>query len=304
MKNNKTYFQRLFTLQFTRKLVLYGFGAIVFLFGVFFLLRFVPEKAFEFSSPYFGTIKTTALYASNYLSEIQDIRLRVEGQRDTIDAAFANAANAQRAASNAEDQVVFAREQLREMETNAAFLQLVVRAYSDDREAFDELNKIYHDEINPQEVNVQGFTTNSRALYAIGVVNSITVLHSGEQNLVDLPVFPVGLYNGGKELNESNITSDEVLGLFQKYNKGSVSWQSGFLQWFSHCERFSKLQRLEVLLEIRKTNKSIFLCEWACREFFRLANITGQRAFHPDNVKIMEDWLRENGSRVNAEKTP
>ena len=100
-KQAKPFLKRLFTLQFTRKLILFVIASFSFVLGIFLLLRFFPEKAFEFSSPYFGTIKATAATASNYLAEIDTIKKRVEGQRDTIDAAFANAVGAQRAASNA-----------------------------------------------------------------------------------------------------------------------------------------------------------------------------------------------------------
>jgi hypothetical protein len=134
---DKSFIRRIFTLQFTRKLILCALFAEGFVLGVFLLLRFFPEKAFEFSSPYFGTIKATAATASNYLAEIEGIKHRVEGQRDTIDAAFANAATAQRVSSNASEQVIVAHQQLELMQTNTYLLQVIAQSYADDRKAFD-----------------------------------------------------------------------------------------------------------------------------------------------------------------------
>jgi len=293
-KKDKAFIQRLFTLQFSRKLLLVATGGLAFISGVFLLLRFFPEKAFEFSSPYFGTIKTGATTASNYLAEIEIIRQRVDGQRDTIDAAFANAVIAQRAASNATDQVVLAREQLRQIETNAAFFNLISRAYSDDRDAFDQLDKIYH-----QGLNSQGVTTNAQANYALGIVNSIIILHNLAQPLIDPPVFPSGVfYFENREVKENEVTIDDLNAIFQKYGAVWTGTLSGLLQWFSHCERFSKLQRLELLLSVRKTNKSLYICEWASREFCRLANLNDLKPLHPGNLENMENWLRENSSKI------
>jgi len=286
----RPFFQRLFSLQFTRKLLLFLTSGLAFIFGVFLMLRFFPEKAFEFSSPYFGTIKTTATAASNYLAEIETIRRRVEGQRDTIDAAFANAAAAQRASSNATAQVVLAREQLWKMETNAAFLELVARAYSDDREAFDELFKIYS-----QAADRAGFATNLQAYHAVGAVNAVVDLHNAAIPSVEPPRFPKGIFLNGKELKENEISADEVRLLFQTLGVGGTGI---LLQWFSHCERFPRLQRLEVLLAVRKTSKSLYMCEWAAREFCRLTGLAELRPLHPSTLRIMEDWLRENGPKI------
>ena len=256
------------------------------------LLRFFPEKAFEFSSPYLGTIKAAAGKASTYLAEIETIRQRVEGQRDTIDASFANAAGAQRAASNATAQVFLAREQLSKMETNAAFLELIARAFADDRDAFDQLAQI---SIGAREL--ESGATNFR-VRAWGVISSIVELHNVKDPNIPAGYFPPEMFLGNKVLKESEITVEEARLCFSVLPMGT---KEPFLQWFSYSDRFTKLQKLEVLLTVRKEAKSLFLCERAVREFCRLTGsqeLISLRPLHPVMPQRMEDWLRENRGKI------
>jgi len=244
----KPFLRRVFTLQFTRKLILYGFGGLVFVLGVFFLLRFVPEKAFEFSSPYFGTIKTTALSASNYLSEIEMIRTRVEGQRDTIDAAFVNAAAAQRAASNATAEVTLAHNQLIILQTNADFLQLVAKSMSDDRDAYDQLIKISYLKDSPLNQA------------ADNVVCSATEIAMADVNVwgknIDFQWENFGV-------NPATNSLQDFKELYFSHPKEAPVRYFIVLQVFDDS-RFSELERFDFLNMVLQQDKSIRVAEAAC----------------------------------------
>lgn len=245
-KHQKTFLKRLFSLEFTRKLILYAILGLFFVLGVFVLLRFFPEKAFEFSSPYFGTIKATANSASNYLADIQSISHRIEGQRDTIDAAFANAAAAQRASSNANEQVDLAQMQLEIMKTNADFLQLMTRAYADDRVAFDRLVDLRfssNPEISKSANNVVNMIVNLLDINFKLAKNNLTANWKG-----------IGI-----EPSTNSLQQLEFLYPFE-----TAGAKKFLLEYIATSERFPKAERLDFVIKALQDDSSLSIKNQAC----------------------------------------
>lgn len=255
-RNRRPFFHRVFTLQFTRKCILTAFAAVALSLSVFFLLRFFPEKAFELSSPYFGTIKASALSASNYLSEIESVRIRVEKQRDTIDAAFATAVSAQKAASNATAQVAHAWEQLRLIETNAVFLQVVAQAYSDSRSAFDQLKVWAVNDKHP-------FQRESSS-----AVVSLTDSH----NHTDSNPMGLGLieYHPVPEVAKDPKLPPEKLKELLR-NEPYYLLRISIIQHMVKRVDFSKHDKLELLMEIMETDNNLRTVSYAGFTFRELS---------------------------------
>jgi hypothetical protein len=108
---------------------------------------------------------------------------------------------------------------MQQMETNAAFLNLIVRAYADDRDAFDALEGI-----RQRGSDVNGLATNLDAIYANGVVNSLVTLYNNAQAQAPVPIFPSGIDSNGKIWRENEVTLADVNYFFQKIRE----WGSGF----------------------------------------------------------------------------
>lgn len=249
-RKRKPYLYRVFTLHFTRKLVLYGFGGVVFLLGVFFLLRFVPEKAFEFSSPYFGTIKTTATIASNYLSEIEAVRRRVDGQRDTIDAAFENSALAKRAATNAMDKAHLASLVTAESRavlvkaTNALeLLQLVSEATAMDVTAYEALASV--------ELSTNKTFSEIAWRARRNVEASASILKVSERGFA--PSLPTNIFNP----STASFTDYSIL----LQNTPFIIQHCVILSQLHSQERFSKVEKLDYLVKRLNDERNILIAQ-------------------------------------------
>jgi hypothetical protein len=243
---SKPYVKRIFTLKFTRRLILVALLGPSFIAAVFLLLRFFPEKAFEFSSPYFGTIKATATTASNYLTEIQGIKQRVEGQRDTIDAAFANAAGAQRAASNANESVVFAREQLESMKTNSDLLLAIAGSFADDRPAFDSLKAMRFSE-DPM--------ISRTAWEAVGtIINTLDARYKLEKVYVTAKWDVIGI-------NPETNTLEQLINF---YGRRSPAVRIFLLNYIAGADRFPKYEKLDFVAQVIEHEQSLSTVNAAC----------------------------------------
>ncbi|MDL2401584.1 hypothetical protein [Rhizobium mayense] len=224
------------------------------------LALIMHERIAEVTLGRFGTFKLLRDQVSADAGVIQALKTRVENQSATVDAVAAQAKNAAGLSEKAASQINIADQKLanlnatlsaakvtlENLERDADFAKTIEQAQNDDRVAFDKLSSIASDQNSPYA---------KRAADAWSVIMDAHSQGIYESNFT-IP-WPVGV----------NPATYSLADLKQLFASAPTAFKPAVLEYISKRDDIPKLQKLDFLMEVMKTDASLKAVEYAGRYF-------------------------------------
>jgi hypothetical protein len=244
-----------------------------------------------------GTIKAEADQASQYVSDIKNIKAEVEREQKVINDVAAQAGNASRLSKDLEAKNVQASKQLSELEREMSAaaeasdnLQLAVRytttvlaAQSDDRVAFDQLQTWSNDGSFPFAASAHEVSD--------AVKDNLTNLMLNYQVPWKQGVDPAKFKSADLRAIYSSLE-------FQKVTNFRVA----LVQYFATRSDLSQKDRLGFFIDVMHRDPSLKVVAYAGQAFAQVANLnnplTPQLHMDPLALPIYYDWWKNNQSKL------
>jgi len=241
------------------------------------------ERTTELTVKGVGTIKAAATKAEIDAEVISEIKDRVENQRVIIDLVAKEAYEAKSISEEAANKNKMAEEKLEiisnsikeakstigELNSLSEYTMTVLKAQSDDRNAFDKLKEIALEENNP-------FSSNAKHAW-------ITILESHNK-----PYFIADKkYPWNKNCDPSKLT---LLELSQLYNTTYNYLKPNLIEYIWKREDIPKIERLDFLIDVIKNDSSLTAVEYAGRYF---KSESGQK-IKPLAAENFINWWKNN----------
>ncbi len=228
----------------------------IFLITVFTgLVLIFNERITELTVKGVGTIKAAAIKAETDAEAISEIKEMVENQRAIIELVAKEASEA--------------KSTIDELNLHSEYTMTVLKAQSDDRNAFDKLKEISQDANNP-------FSSNAKQAW-------ITILESHSE--------PFFITNKKYPWNENFVPSElTLIELSQLYNKTPNNFKTHLIEYIWKREDIPKVERLEFLIGVIKNDSSLTAVEYSGRYF---QTESGQKV-KPLAVENFVNWWENN----------
>lgn len=162
-----------------------------------------------------------------------------------------------------------------ELQLLAKFTMTVDAAQNDDRHAFDELKSWAFDASHP-------FSARS-----IDVVNAILRKH-------DSAMLSIPLLRNTPSVNYSTMSMEELIRRFHNVRSSDVESKVAHIRVIGNRKDFSRKDRMQFLIDIIKTNLSLYVVEHAGRLFAE----ESQLEVKPLAVEEMLDWWESNKDQI------
>lgn len=256
----------------------------IFLITVFIGLVFIfDERITELTVKGVGTIKAAAIKAETDAEAISEIKESVENQRAIIELVAKEASEAKSISEEAASKNELAEEKLKiisnsikeakstinELNLLSEYTMTVLKAQSDDRNAFDKLKEISQDANNP-------FSSNAEQAW-------IAILESHSK-----PFYVTNKkYPWNENFDPSELT---LIELSQMYNKTPNYLKTNLIEYIWKREDIPKVERLEFLIGVIKNDSSLTAVEYSGRYF---QTLSGQKV-KPLAVENFVNWWENN----------
>ena len=241
------------------------------------------ERTTELTVKGVGTIKAAAIKAETDAEAISETKERVENQRAIIDLVAKEASEAKFISEETASKNKLAEEKLKiisisikeakstidELNLVSEYTMTVLKAQSDDRNAFDKLKEISQDANNP-------FSSNAEQAW-------ITILESHSKSFFIINK----KYPWNENIDPSELT---LIELSQLYNKTPNYLKTNLIEYIWKREDIPKFERLEFLIRVIKNDSSLTAVEYAGRYF---QTESGQKV-KPLAVEIFVNWWENN----------
>ena len=241
------------------------------------------ERITELTVKGVGTIKAAAIKAETDAEVISEIKDRVENQRVIIDLVAKEASEAKSISEEVANKNKLAEEKLEiisnsikeakstigEINSLSEYTMTVLKAQSDDRNAFDKLKEIALEENNP-------FSSNAKHAW-------ITILESHNKPYF----FTDKKYTWNKNCDPSELT---IIELSQLYNIAFNHLKPNLIEYIWKREDIPKIERLDFLIEVIKNDSNLTAVEYAGRYF---KNESGQK-IKPLAAENFVNWWKNN----------
>lgn len=241
----------------THKVFLVSFTGVCGFFG---LVLVLSDRISEITITGVGTVKTAAERATASADAIARLRERLESQGATVEAIAGEARKATELSNLAAKQTTEAEQKLKRLDEaiddasnllvkikmESDFISTVVAAQNDDRVAYDRLRKIEKDTADWNNIRA------GRAADVIFEQHNSPMYNSG----LVIPWLP-GI--NPAELSLQKLKLD--------YNSAPPILRPAFIEYIWSRNDISKLQRLDFMTEIMRTDSSLTAVEYAGRYF-------------------------------------
>ncbi len=213
-----------------------------------------------------GTIKAATEQVVADAKTVGDLKQRVENQSATVDLVAKQAAMAKALSEQVEEQNKRASEKLASLDKSASearnvlnetkslleFTELIVAAQSDDRAAFDKLRRISEDTSSPFSGRAQ------QAWRTIFEAHSSPMARGGF-------VVP---WKPGIDPAKFSLTDLE-----REFKQAPEQVKLALLEYIANRSDFPKVERVDFLLRILKTDANLTVAEYAGRNFTTVAGL-------------------------------
>lgn len=247
------------------------------------LVLIFNERITELTVKGVGTIKAAAIKAETDAEAISEIKESVENQRAIIELVAKEASEAKSISEEAASKNELAEEKLKiisnsikeakstinELNLLSEYTMTVLKAQSDDRNAFDKLKEISQDANNP-------FSSNAEQAW-------IAILESHSKSFF----VTNKKYPWNENFDPSELTLIELL---QMYNKTPNYLKTNLIEYIWKREDIPKVERLEFLIGVIKNDSSLTAVEYSGRYF---QTESGQKV-KPLAVEIFVNWWENN----------
>jgi hypothetical protein len=258
-----------------------GRGSLWFL-GFLGVALIMQDRIIKLTTP-IGTLETVTAKAQADAGDIAGLKTQAEQQTATINLVASDAAKAQAVSANAAAQLTEAQKKLTSLNAAATavqatldkvkqdedFMMTVLAAESDSRESFDNLKKIADDKSN-RFSDMAGKTW-----HTIFEAHSLGFFQSG----FTVPWLP--------NVDPSKLSLGE---LEQAYQLAETIIKPGILEYIWRRNDIPKLDRLDFMMKVMKTDASLSAVEYAGRYF---TEGTGQK-IKPVAVQFLAPWWDEH----------
>lgn len=218
----------------------------------------------ELTIPAIGTIKAATVRATTDAATINALKKRVEDQSATVDAVAAQAEKAQKLSQAAEQQVTALKKvssegaaTIAKLKSDEHFIWTITKAQNDDRQAYDELQKIARDQNN--------------RLHTLAGNAWVTIYNGRSQSFFENPAplrWPKGIHPASLSFEK----------LKQIYKTVPHFLKPAYLAYLFQRKDILKLQKMDFFLHVMKTATGLNTMEYAGRYFEQDAGLTNIKA--------------------------
>jgi hypothetical protein len=230
------------------------------------LALILNDRITELTFPGVGTIKAATEQATADAKTIADLKTRVENQSATVDLVATQAASAKALSEQVVEQNKLAAQKLdtldkaikqadaalSDIKSAAEFIQTVVAAQNDDRNAFDRLEKLAQEKSS-------AFSERAHQAW-----NTIFNQHTDSIYNSNFTV----PWNEGVDPSKFSLAD-----LTQVYTSAATELKPALLEYISNRSDTPERDRLDFLMKIMKSDPSLTAAEYAGRNFTRLTNL-------------------------------
>jgi hypothetical protein len=244
----------------------------------------IQERITGVESP-FGKLTAATEKATADAQTIAQLKERVENQSATVDLVAAQAAKAKDLSETATTQVTEAQQKLealdkatteatatlKRLKEEEEFRGLVIAAQNDDRASYDQLEKIVSDK------------TSRFSQMAADAYRTINAAHSGGMYRSGFQ----GYWTEGVDLSKFTFAQ-----LQQIYGTAPAGVKPALLEYIWGRNDISKLDRMDFMIRIMKTDASLTAVEYASRHFLQGATL--ENKVNPMALDTLYDWWEKH----------
>ncbi len=230
-----------------------------------------------------GTIKAATLQVESDAKIVSELKQRVENQSATVDLVAKDASEAKKISEEVVEKNKLAEEKLdtlnkaiakvndalANIDAETEFIKTVIAAQNDDRIAFDKL---------------KGWSEEKNNRFSSRASQAWSTIFEDHNKLFSISGLKVPWIEG---LDPSKLS---LIELSQEYNKIPVQFKTALLEYIWKRDDIPKIDRLDFMMEVMKTDLSLTAVEYAGRHF---TSGTEQK-IKPLAVEYLSDWWEKH----------